>query len=78
MPLERGLALGTVLLVLGLSSFGAALAEWFNVGFGQLSSATAIRLVIVSGAALVLGAQILYGSFFLYLLDYRDTRRERT
>jgi hypothetical protein len=78
MPLERGLALGTVLLVLGLSSFGAALAEWFNVGFGQLSSATAIRLVIVSGAALVLGAQILYGSFFLYLLDYRDTHRERT
>ena len=71
MPLERGLALGVVLLVLGLSSFGAALAEWFNVGFGQLSSATAIRLVIVSGATLVLGAQILYGSFFLYLLEYR-------
>src|SRR5215471_4877727 len=69
-PLERGLALGAVLLVLGLSSFGAALTEWFNVGFGQLSSAMAIRLVIVSGATLVLGAQILYGSFFLYLLDY--------
>jgi glycosyltransferase involved in cell wall biosynthesis len=70
MPLERGLALGAVLLVLGLSSFGAALAEWFNVGFGQLSSATAIRLVIVSSTTLVLSAQILYGSFFLYLLDY--------
>ena len=48
MPLERGLALGAALLLLGLSSFGTALAEWFNVGFGQLSSATAIRLVIWS------------------------------
>jgi glycosyltransferase involved in cell wall biosynthesis len=71
MPLERGLASGGVLLVLGLSAFGAALAEWLSVGFGQLSSATAIRLVIVSSTTLVLGAQILYGSFFLYLLDYR-------
>ena len=70
MPLERGLALGAALLLLGLSSFGTALAEWFNVGFGQLSSATAIRLVIVSSTTLVLGAQILYGAFFLYLLDY--------
>jgi glycosyltransferase involved in cell wall biosynthesis len=71
MPLERGLALGAVLLVLGLSSFGAALTEWLSAGFGQLSSATAIRLVIASSTTLVLGAQILYGSFFLYLLDYR-------
>ncbi|HKD36715.1 MAG TPA: glycosyltransferase family 2 protein, partial [Pirellulales bacterium] len=65
MPLERGLALGAVLLVLGLSSFGAALSEWLSAGFGQLSSATAIRLVIVSSTMLVLGVQILYGSFFL-------------
>ena len=58
--------------VLGLSSFGAALSEWLSAGFGQLSSATAIRLVIVSSTMLVLGVQILYGSFFLYLLDYRS------
>jgi glycosyltransferase involved in cell wall biosynthesis len=74
-PLERGLTIGTILLVLGLITFGVALAEWFNVGFGRLSSATAIRLVIASSTMLVLGAQILYGSFFFYLLHYRAPRR---
>ena len=74
MPLERGLALGAILLVLGLITFGAALADWFNVGFGALTRGSgAIRYVIVSSATLVLGAQILYGSFFLYLLDHRET-----
>jgi glycosyltransferase involved in cell wall biosynthesis len=74
MPLERGLALGALLLILGFASFADALAEWFNAGFGSLTSGSAIRLVIVSSTTLVLGAQILYGSFFLYLLDYRGDR----
>ncbi len=74
MPLERGLALGALLLLLGFASFAAALADWFNVGFGALTTGSAIRLVIVSSTTLVLGAQILYGSFFLYLLDYRGDR----
>ena len=74
MPLERGLALGALLLLLGVASFAAALADWFNVGFGALTTGSAIRLVIVSSTTLVLGAQILYGSFFLYLLDYRGDK----
>jgi glycosyltransferase involved in cell wall biosynthesis len=74
MPLERSLALGAVLLLLGFASFAAALADWFKVGFGALTTGSAIRLVIVSSTTLVLGAQILYGSFFLYLLDYRGDR----
>jgi hypothetical protein len=73
-PLERGLALGAILLVLGLITFGAALADWFNVGLGELSRGSgAIRYVIVSSTTLVLGAQILYGSFFLFLLNHRET-----
>ena len=74
MPLERGLALGAALLLLGLVIFGAALAQWSEAGFGQLGRGSAIRFVIVSSTTLVLGAQILYGSFFLYLLDYRGMR----
>jgi glycosyltransferase involved in cell wall biosynthesis len=73
MPLERGLAIGVFLLLLGLGIFGSALGDWLNVGFGALTSSRAIRLVILSSTALVLGAQILYGSFFLYLLDCRGT-----
>ncbi len=75
-PLERGLILGVILLLLGLTILGVALTEWFNVGFGELAEGSAIRLVIVSSTTLMLGAQILYGSFFLYLLDYRGTGRD--
>jgi glycosyltransferase involved in cell wall biosynthesis len=78
MPLERGLILGGILLLLGLTFFGGALAEWFNAGFGEITKDNAIRLVIASSTTLMLGAQILYGSFFLYVLDYRAARREQT
>jgi hypothetical protein len=70
MPLERGLALGAVLLLLGAVTFGLALVQWSDVGFGELARGSAIRFVILSSTTLVLGAQILYGSFFLYLLDH--------
>ena len=74
--LERGLILGVTLLLLGLTILGVALTEWFSVGFGQLAEENAIRLVIASSTTLMLGAQILYGSFFLYLIDYRGTGRD--
>jgi hypothetical protein len=76
-PLERGLIVGAILFVLGLVAFGIAVAKWADVGFGQLTSGNAIRLVILSSATLVLGAQILYGSFFLYLLDYRGSGHDK-
>jgi glycosyltransferase involved in cell wall biosynthesis len=78
MPLERGLALGAVLIVLGLVAFGAAVSAWSDVGFGQLQTGIAIRLVIASSTTLVLGTQIVYGSFLLYVLDYRGNRSVRS
>ena len=77
-PLERGLVLGVALFLLGLALFALALAEWLKVGFGPLTRGNAIRLVIASSTTLMLGAQILYGSFFLYLLDYRAAHRDET
>jgi glycosyltransferase involved in cell wall biosynthesis len=72
-PLERGLALGIALTLLGLVAFIGAISEWSGVGFGPLVGGKAMRLVIISGTTLVLGTQILYGSFFLYVLEYRAT-----
>jgi glycosyltransferase involved in cell wall biosynthesis len=77
MPLERGLALGAALILLGMLAFVAAMFQWSAVGFGQLTQGLATRLVVVSGAMLVLGTQILYGSFFLYLLEYRAISPQR-
>jgi glycosyltransferase involved in cell wall biosynthesis len=73
--LERGIALGAALILLGSASFAAALLEWSSVGFGELPRGTAIRLVIVSSATLVLGTQILFGSFLLSILEYRVAPR---
>jgi glycosyltransferase involved in cell wall biosynthesis len=72
-PLERGLALGAALILLGFATAVVALSEWSAVGFGALTQGSAMRLVIVSGTTLVLGTQILFGSFFLYVLEYRAT-----
>lgn len=69
-PLEHGLALGAALVLLGLAAFLAALGIWSTVDFGPLARPDAFRLVIVSAATLMLGTQIVYGSFLLYLLDY--------
>ena len=71
MPLELALAIGAALILLGLAAFVAAVTEWSAVGFGELVGGTAMRLVIVSGTTFVLGAQILYGSFLLHVLEYR-------
>jgi glycosyltransferase involved in cell wall biosynthesis len=76
MPLELGLVLGMVLIVTGLGAFVTAVSEWSAVGFGQLVGGAAMRLVIVSGTTLVLGTQILYGSFLLHVLEYRATPQE--
>jgi glycosyltransferase involved in cell wall biosynthesis len=70
-PLERGLALGTAVMLLGLVAFIGAISEWSAVGFGPLVGGMAMRFVIISGTTFVLGTQILYGSFFLYVLEYR-------
>lgn len=73
MSLERGLILGAVFILIGLVAFVAAVTDWSVAGFGALVGGTAMRLVIVSGTTLVLGTQILYGSFLLHLIGYRPT-----
>lgn len=75
MPLERGLALGSALFLVGMAAFMAAVAAWSDVGFGQLPRGAAMRLVVASSATLVLGTQIVYGSFLLYALEYRAISR---
>jgi hypothetical protein len=76
MPLERGLALGISLILLGIGAFLSAIGIWSGVGFGELTTEAAMRLVIASSATLVLGTQIVFGSFLLYLLEHRAERRE--
>lgn len=62
---ERGLLLGALLLVGGLTITSMSLLEWYLSGFAQLPS---IRADIVAFTAITLGLQTIFGSFFASVL----------
>jgi len=72
--LEVGLIAGGVLLLFGLALGIYALSTWGGVEFGVLAPERAMRLVIPSGAAILLAFQIAYGAFFLSVLELRSAR----
>ncbi len=72
--LEAGLLTGLALLLFGLGLGGYALSTWSDASFGGLVPATAMRLVIPSGTAILLAFQIAFGSFFLSVLEIRSRR----
>lgn len=71
--LEHGLIAGAALIVAGLALLGAAVIDWRNHDFGPLDPTWTMRLVIPATVALVAGAQTLFGSFLLSVLQL--TRR---
>lgn len=70
--LERGLILSAFLLVLGLGV--SAVTLWDTAQYGGIAPTVAMRFVIPSATAILLGIQLAYGTFFLSLLDIRSTR----
>jgi glycosyltransferase involved in cell wall biosynthesis len=72
--LESGLIIGGVLLLFGLGLGVYALGAWGGAEFGALSPERVMRLVIPSGAAILLAFQIAYGAFFLSVLEIRAAR----
>lgn len=62
------------MLLFGLGLGGYALSTWSDAAFGGLVPATAMRLVIPSGTAILLAFQIAFGSFFLSVLEIRSRR----
>jgi glycosyltransferase involved in cell wall biosynthesis len=67
--LEGGLLAGGALVALGAVGGGIALAYWGRHAFGNMNTATLLRLVDPSALALILGVQIILSSFFLSLLQ---------
>lgn len=63
--LERGLAVGATALAGGLVVNAAILVRWIATGFGPLF---AIRLAILAMTLMVVGAQVLFSSFYIDLL----------
>jgi glycosyltransferase involved in cell wall biosynthesis len=70
-PLEAGLCVGGALLLLGLGGSVYAVWHWKTASFGPLLPDQTLRTVIPSVLALVLGMQIIFGSFFLSVLGMK-------
>jgi hypothetical protein len=66
--LEIGLIIGAALILLGLGLGIYAIITWGSVAFGALVSEQAMRVVIPSGTAILLGFHIAYGAFFVSVL----------
>jgi glycosyltransferase involved in cell wall biosynthesis len=72
--LERGLIVGTIVLVAGVVGAIWAVTYWQGRGYGTLDPTRALRLVVPSVTAIAVGSQTLLASLFLAILDIR--RRE--
>jgi len=66
--LEKGLALGVSLIVLGLVVSLYALSDWSARFFGPMDPSRTLRLVIPAVLALTVGSQITLSSFFFSIL----------
>jgi glycosyltransferase involved in cell wall biosynthesis len=69
--LETGLIAGGLLVVFGIVGSLVALSSWARMSFGPLNSESTLRIVLPSVFALVLGAQVIFSSFFLSILGLR-------
>jgi len=69
--LERGLILGTVILLVGFALLLGAINQWRLADFGNLEYARTMRLVIPGATLAALGFQTVLSSFLISLLGMR-------
>lgn len=69
--LETGLVAGAVLVLLGIGSSFYAVSSWARTSFGPMNTENLLRIVLPAVFALVLGAQVIFSSFFLSILGLR-------
>ena len=72
--LEAGLIAGLILLLLGIGLGIHAVASWDIAGLGALRPTETMRLVIPSATSILLALQVMYGTFFLSVLEIRSPR----
>src|SRR5439155_836227 len=66
--LETGLAIGALMLILGVGGIVIAVLSWGAVGFGSLDPRLTMREVIPAAVLVTLGVQTIFASFFLSIL----------
>jgi glycosyltransferase involved in cell wall biosynthesis len=69
--LEKGLAVGGLLALLGLAGLIASVSHWQGAGFGNLDPRNELRIVVPSAAALMMSLQAMFASIFASILSIR-------
>jgi glycosyltransferase involved in cell wall biosynthesis len=78
-PVEWGVSIGLVLLLLGAGYLVYSVLKWQEVGFGNLSYPESLRIVIPGVTAVALGIQCIFSGFALAVLGLeRRLRRSNT
>ena len=75
LTLERGIAAGAAILLTGLTLLLRAVWLWKEAGFGAMSYADNLRLLISAVTAIILGVQIISSSFFMSVLGLKTSSR---
>lgn len=73
--LERGLAIGALIGLLGFSGLLASLVHWNLQDFGELNPRRSLRVVVPSAVALIVSCQTIFASLFASVLGIRRSRR---
>jgi hypothetical protein len=78
LSLERGLILGALIGLAGLTGLIFSLLYWNGLKFHQLNYEHSLRLMIPSVTALIVSCQVILGTFFLSILGIKHTRHPVT
>jgi glycosyltransferase involved in cell wall biosynthesis len=70
--LETGLALGALMVLVGVVGTVIAVTSWGAAGFGSLDPRLTMREVIPAAVLLTLGVQTIFASFFLSILGMEE------
>jgi glycosyltransferase involved in cell wall biosynthesis len=70
--LEKCLVSGGLLVATGLGIACYSLFYWYRLSFGMVEGETLIRIVCAASMLISTGFQLIFSSFFMYLLDQQD------
>jgi glycosyltransferase involved in cell wall biosynthesis len=76
--LEWGVFLGITMCLLGFCIFGFAFWDWQKIGFQSLDYSLNLRRIIPASTLIVLGVQLVFGSFFLGVLGMKTVPPKET
>jgi glycosyltransferase involved in cell wall biosynthesis len=72
--LEKCLVSGGLLIAIGLAIACYGLFYWYQFSFGEVKGETLIKIVCAASILISIGFQLIFSSFFMYLLDQQSDR----